>query len=166
MEQFYGTGRRKAAVARVFLRPGGGRITVNGKDFQDYFRGILVGVQALEPLKVTGTAGRYDAVITVKGGGPSGQADAIKLGVARALIGVNPEFRVRLKPGGYLTPRRERSRAQKVRPSQSPSRTAVQQALSVIITLFRLGRSGSTFFLDAFPTWRRPIVDTKRSRYL
>jgi small subunit ribosomal protein S9 len=103
MEQFYGTGRRKAAVARVFLRPGGGRITVNGKDFQDYFRGILVGVQALEPLKVTGSAGRYDAVITVKGGGPSGQADAIKLGVARALVGVNPEFRVRLKPGGYLS---------------------------------------------------------------
>ena len=58
MEQYYGTGRRKEAVARVFLRPGGGRITVNGKDFQDYFRGILVGVQALEPLKVTGTAGR------------------------------------------------------------------------------------------------------------
>ena len=103
MEQFYGTGRRKAAVARVFLRPGGGRITVNGKEFQDYFRGILVGVQALEPLKVTGSAGRYDAVITVKGGGPSGQADAIKLGVARALVEVNPEFRARLKPGGYLT---------------------------------------------------------------
>lgn len=103
MEQFYGTGRRKAAIARVFLRPGPGRITVNGKDFQDYFRGILVGVQALEPLRVTGAAGRYDAVITVKGGGPSGQADAIKLGVARALVKVNPEFRVRLKPGGHLT---------------------------------------------------------------
>ncbi len=103
MEQYYGTGRRKAAVARVFLRPGSGRIMVNGKDFQDYFRGILVGVQALEPLKVTGTAGRYDALITVKGGGPSGQADAIKLGVARALLGVNPDFRDKLKEGGYLT---------------------------------------------------------------
>lgn len=102
MEQFYGTGRRKAAVARVFLRPGNGRITVNGKDFQEYFRGILVGVQALEPLKATGTAGRYDAVITVKGGGPSGQADAIKLGVARALVNVNPEFRNALKPSGFL----------------------------------------------------------------
>jgi len=102
MEQYYGTGRRKAAVARVFLRPGSGRITVNGKEFQEYFRGILVGVQALEPLKVTGTAGRYDALITVKGGGPSGQADAIKLGVARALLAVNPDFRTRLKPGGYL----------------------------------------------------------------
>lgn len=103
MEQYYGTGRRKAAVARVFLRPGNGRITVNGQDFQEYFRGILVGVQALEPLKATGTAGRYDALITVAGGGPSGQADAIKLGVARALVKANPDFRAKLKPGGYLT---------------------------------------------------------------
>lgn len=103
MEQYYGTGRRKNSVSRVFLRPGSGRITVNGKDFQDYFRGILVAVQALEPLKATGTAGRYDALITVKGGGPSGQADAIKLGVARALLKVNPDFRVQLKDGGYLT---------------------------------------------------------------
>ena len=103
MEQYYGTGRRKAAIARVFLRPGNGRITVNGKDFQEYFRGILVGVQALEPLKVTNTAGRYDALITVKGGGPSGQADAIKLGVARALLRVDPNNRPALKQGGYLT---------------------------------------------------------------
>lgn len=103
MEQFYGTGRRKAAVARVFLRPGQGRITVNGKEFQDYFRGILVGVQALEPLKATNTAGRYDALITVAGGGPSGQADAIRLGVARALLKIDPSFRPALKTGGYLT---------------------------------------------------------------
>lgn len=102
-EQYYGTGRRKTAVARVFLRPGQGRITVNGKDFMEYFRGILTGVQALEPLKVTGTAGRYDAYITVKGGGQSGQADAIKLGIARALLVINPEFRNQLKDGGYLT---------------------------------------------------------------
>ncbi len=103
MEQFYGTGRRKAAVARVFLRPGQGRITVNGKEFQEYFRGILVGVQALEPLKATNTAGRYDALITVAGGGPSGQADAIRLGVARALLKIDPSFRNALKSGGYLT---------------------------------------------------------------
>lgn len=103
MEQYYGTGRRKAAVARVFLRPGQGRITVNGKEFQEYFRGILVGVQALEPLKVTNTAGRYDALITVAGGGPSGQSDAIKLGVARALVKVDPNFRPTLKAGGYLS---------------------------------------------------------------
>ncbi|MEX2501378.1 MAG: 30S ribosomal protein S9 [Trueperaceae bacterium] len=102
MDQYYGTGRRKEAVARVFLRPGSGRIHVNGKDFQEYFRGILVGVQALEPLKATNTAGRYDALITVKGGGPSGQADAIKLGVARALLTVDPAYRDVLKQGGYL----------------------------------------------------------------
>ena len=103
MEQYYGTGRRKAAIARVFLRPGNGRIMVNGKEFQEYFRGIFAGVQALEPLKITNTAGRYDALITVAGGGPSGQADAIKLGVARALLQVDPENRVALKKGGYLT---------------------------------------------------------------
>jgi small subunit ribosomal protein S9 len=103
MEQFYGTGRRKEAVARVFLRPGSGRITVNGKDFQTFFRGILKGVQALEPLKVTNTTGRFDAVITVAGGGPSGQADAIQLGVARALLKVDPNLRPTLKQGGYLT---------------------------------------------------------------
>ena len=101
-EQYYGTGRRKEAVARVFLRAGNGRIIVNGKDFQTYFRGILAAVQALEPLKATNTAGRYDALITVAGGGPSGQADAIKLGVARALLKLDPDFRPTLKQGGYL----------------------------------------------------------------
>ena len=101
-EQYYGTGRRKEAVARVFLRAGNGRIIVNGKDFQTYFRGILAAVQALEPLKAANTAGRYDALITVAGGGPSGQADAIKLGVARALLKLDPDFRPTLKQGGYL----------------------------------------------------------------
>jgi len=101
-EQYYGTGRRKEAVARVFLRAGNGRIIVNGKDFQTYFRGILAAVQALEPLKATNTAGKYDALITVAGGGPSGQADAIKLGVARALLKLDPDFRPTLKQGGYL----------------------------------------------------------------
>ncbi len=102
MEQFYGTGRRKASVARVFLRPGSGRITVNGREFQEYFRGVLKGVQALEPLKVTGSAGRFDALITVAGGGPSGQADAIKLGVARALVKMDINLRPRLKQAGHL----------------------------------------------------------------
>ena len=80
-----------------------GRITVNGREFQDYFRGMLAGVEALEPLKATNTAGRYDAVITVKGGGPSGQADAIKLGVARALLKVDPNLRGALKQSGHLS---------------------------------------------------------------
>jgi small subunit ribosomal protein S9 len=103
MEQFYGTGRRKTAVARVFLRPGEGKIMVNGKEFQSYFRGVFRAVQALIAFRETGTAGRYDAYITVAGGGPTGQADAIKLGIARALLKVNPDFRAMMKPRGLLT---------------------------------------------------------------
>ncbi|ADV67183.1 30S ribosomal protein S9 [Deinococcus maricopensis] len=103
MEQFYGTGRRKAAVARVFLKPGEGKIVVNGKEFQMYFRGILRAVHALQAFRETGTMGRFDAVITVTGGGPSGQADAIKLGIARALLKVNADYRPALKSRGLLT---------------------------------------------------------------
>jgi len=103
MEQYYGTGRRKTAVARVFLRPGEGRITVNGKNFEDYFRGIIRAVSALEPFKVVDMMGKFDAYITVKGGGTTGQIDAIKLGIARALEKYNPEFRKKLKPAGLLT---------------------------------------------------------------
>ena len=103
IEQFYGTGRRKSSVARVYLRAGEGRIVVNGKDFQEYFRGILRAFQALEPLRTTGTAGRFDATITVAGGGPTGQADAIKLGLARALVRLDADNRARLKPAGLLT---------------------------------------------------------------
>lgn len=102
-EQYYGTGRRKAAVARVFLKPGEGRILVNGLEFQHYFRGILRAVHALQAFRETGTQGRYDAYITVAGGGPTGQADAIKLGLSRALLKVNPDYRVQLKPRGLLT---------------------------------------------------------------
>jgi small subunit ribosomal protein S9 len=103
VEMFYGTGRRKASIARVFIKSGEGRITVNGKDFQDYFRGILRALQALEPLRATGAVGRFDARITVEGGGPSGQIDAIKLGLARALVRLDADNRTKLKPAGLLT---------------------------------------------------------------
>ncbi|TBH17243.1 30S ribosomal protein S9 [Thermus thermamylovorans] len=103
MEQYYGTGRRKEAVARVFLRPGSGKVTVNGEDFQDYFQGIVRAVAALEPLRAVDVLGRFDAYITVRGGGKSGQVDAIRLGVARALLRYNPDYRARLKPLGFLT---------------------------------------------------------------
>ncbi|AEB11521.1 ribosomal protein S9 [Marinithermus hydrothermalis DSM 14884] len=103
LEQYYGTGRRKTAVARVFLRPGDGKITVNKQDFQDYFRGIIKAVSALEPLRVTGLMGRFDLYITVKGGGKSGQIDAIKLGLARALLQYDADLRAKLKPAGLLT---------------------------------------------------------------
>ncbi|BAW02509.1 30S ribosomal protein S9 [Thermus thermophilus] len=103
MEQYYGTGRRKEAVARVFLRPGNGKVTVNGQDFNDYFQGLVRAVAALEPLRAVDALGRFDAYITVRGGGKSGQIDAIKLGIARALVQYNPDYRAKLKPLGFLT---------------------------------------------------------------
>ena len=103
MEQYYGTGRRKEAVARVFLRPGNGKVTVNGQDFNEYFQGLARAVAALEPLRAVDALGRFDAYITVRGGGKSGQIDAIKLGIARALVQYNPDYRAKLKPLGFLT---------------------------------------------------------------
>jgi len=103
MEQYYGTGRRKEAVARVFLRPGNGKVTVNGQDFNEYFQGLVRAVAALEPLRAVDALGRFDAYITVRGGGKSGQVDAIKLGIARALVQYNPDYRAKLKPLGFLT---------------------------------------------------------------
>lgn len=103
MEQYYGTGRRKEAVARVFLRPGSGKVTVNGQDFNEYFQGLVRAVAALEPLRAVDALGRFDAYITVRGGGKSGQIDAIKLGIARALVQYNPDYRAKLKPLGFLT---------------------------------------------------------------
>ncbi len=103
MEQYYGTGRRKTSVARVFLRPGSGKIEVNGLPFTDYFDGLFKAVSALEPLRQVDANNRFDAYITVKGGGKAGQVDAIKLGLARALVHYNPDLRARLKPAGLLT---------------------------------------------------------------
>ena len=103
MEQYYGTGRRKEAVARVFLRPGNGKVTVNGQDFNEYFQGLVRAVAALEPLRAVDALVRFDAYITVRGGGKSGQIDAIKLGIARALVQYNPDYRAKLKPLGFLT---------------------------------------------------------------
>ena len=103
MEQYYGTGRRKTSVARVFLRPGSGKITVNGVNFTDYFGGLVKAVSALEPLRRVDASSRFDAYITVEGGGKSGQVDAIQLGVARALVNYNGDLRVKLKPAGFLS---------------------------------------------------------------
>ena len=103
MEQYYGTGRRKTSVARVFLRPGSGKVTVTGQAFHEYFQGLVRAMAALEPLRAVDALGRFDAYITVKGGGKTGQIDAIKLGVARALLQYNADLRARLKPLGFLT---------------------------------------------------------------
>jgi small subunit ribosomal protein S9 len=102
--QFYGTGRRKNATARVFLRPGGsGRITVNGKDVEDYFERETAKMVLRAPLVITETDEVFDAYVTVRGGGKSGQAGAIRHGLSRALVVANPDLRPALKKAGFLT---------------------------------------------------------------
>jgi len=99
----YATGRRKTSVARVWLFPGTGKITVNGKDLLDYFGRRTLDMIIRQPFLVTGTEGQYDVRATVKGGGLSGQAGAMLLGIARALVKMNEEFRRGLREKGFLT---------------------------------------------------------------
>ena len=101
--QHLGTGRRKKAIARVFLRPGNGNITVNGKPYDQYFTTETARAVVRQPLLTTETAERFDILILANGGGFQGQADAARLGVARALVEFNSELRSRLKSAGFLT---------------------------------------------------------------
>jgi len=102
--EYYGTGRRKTSVARVYLRPGQGRILVNGKTLDDFFGDEAQRFLVRQPMEITQTLGRYDAMINVDGGGSQGQAGAIRHGVARALLNVPGEhFRGVLKKAGMLT---------------------------------------------------------------
>jgi len=101
--QYYGTGRRKTSAARVFLRPGNGGISVNHRQFDDYFPKEALRVQVRQPLLLTETADKFDILATVAGGGVAGQAGAIRLGIARALCEYNVELRGRLKKEGLLT---------------------------------------------------------------
>ena len=101
--QFYATGRRKESTARVFLRPGAGAITVNHREFVNYFPSEALRVQVTRPLQLTETADKFDVLCTVVGGGVTGQAGAIRLGIARALCEANTENRPRLKKEGLLT---------------------------------------------------------------
>ena len=98
-----GTGRRKTAVARVYLREGNGKITVNGRDVNEYFSDPLCIYQVKQPLQVTDTEGKFDVVITVCGGGPSGQAGACRHGIARALVAENEANKPVLHENGFLT---------------------------------------------------------------
>ena len=100
---FYGTGRRKSSVARVFITPGKGEITVNKRTLDEYFGLETLKTIAKQPLVATGTADQYDIMITVKGGGTTGQAGAIRQGIARALLEADADFRPVLKKAGYLT---------------------------------------------------------------
>jgi len=97
------TGRRKRAVARVRLTPGDGAYTVNGRQIDDYFPSALHRQLITEPFRVTETDGNWDVDVTMHGGGPTGQAGAMRLGIARGLLVVDPEFRDSLKKAGFLT---------------------------------------------------------------
>ncbi len=97
------TGRRKEAVARVRVRTGTGKITINQRDVADYFPSEMHRMVLTEPLRVSESAESYDVDATIHGGGVSGQAGALRLGIARALVEVDPELRVRLKKAGFLT---------------------------------------------------------------
>ena len=101
--QYYGTGRRKSSVARVRLVPGSGKIVINKREFVDYIPSAAVRLDVLQPLNLTNTGSSYDVLVNVVGGGIVGQAGAIRHGISRALLEVNPEFRAVLKKAGMLT---------------------------------------------------------------
>ena len=101
--EYYGTGRRKTSAARVFLRPGTGAITVNHREFERYFQTDALRLQVRRPLMVTESGEKFDILATVAGGGINGQAGAVRLGIARALVEFNAELRKTLKKDGLLT---------------------------------------------------------------
>jgi len=101
--QYCGTGRRKHATARVFLRPGGGTILVNRRPLEDYFRRESLRLQIRQPLILTDTASRFDIHVRIQGGGSAGQAGAVRHGISRALVEYNRELRPKLKEAGFLT---------------------------------------------------------------
>ena len=101
--KFYGTGRRKKSIARVYITPGTGKITINKRDIDNYFGYETLKVIVRQPFAATATDGKFDVLVNVKGGGYTGQAGAIRHGISRALVKVDEEYRPLLKKEGYLT---------------------------------------------------------------
>ena len=102
-KQFYGTGRRRESVARVYIRPGAASFTVNGRPVDDYFKNVAWHTAAVEPLKFTQTLDQLEVRATVKGGGVGGQAGAVRMGLSRAIAVFNPDLRPSLRKNGFLT---------------------------------------------------------------
>ena len=124
VEQYLGTGRRKTAVARVYLRPGKGKLIINAEDWKKYFGDRITLENAMRsPMKETQTLTKYDVIVNVKGGGPAGQAGAIRHGIARALLKINPTYRAALKKAGFLTrdPREKERRKYGLRKARKAS---------------------------------------------
>lgn len=101
--QYFGTGRRKQSVARVRLVPGDGKVIINGRDADSYFPREFLKTHAKEPLEAAGAASRFDVIVDVRGGGTTGQAGAIRMGIARALLQSDEDMRPVLKKGGFLS---------------------------------------------------------------
>lgn len=123
-DSFHAIGRRKTSVARVYLRPGNGTWSVNGRTLEQHLPRQVLQQSANRPLVATETAGQYDVKVNVHGGGVRGQADAIRLGVARALLKINEEFRVRLRSEGLLT--RDPREVERKKPGQPGARKKFQ----------------------------------------
>jgi len=102
-ERYYATGKRKAAIARVWMRSGEGNVVINKRPIDDYLTTEIAKMIVTQPLELTNTMGRYDITVNVRGGGFSGQVGAIKHGISLALLKINPEFREPLKKAGFIT---------------------------------------------------------------
>ena len=125
MEQKHALGRRKSAVARVYVVPGTGSIVINGRVLEDYFKDASLQYIVNQPLDVTGTAGQFDIKVTLVGGGSKGQAEAVRLGIARALCEVDKEaYRSTLKAAGFLT--RDAREVERKKPGQPGARRRFQ----------------------------------------
>ena len=117
-------GRRKASVARVYLKEGKGKITINKRDHKDYFTTDVLQYKVFQPFDLTDTRGKYDATINVNGGGTTGQVEAIRLGISRALVDINPDYKPLLKAEGLMT--RDPRMVERKKPGQPKARKKFQ----------------------------------------
>ena len=124
METIHTIGRRKASVARIYVSKGKGNITVNGKDFKDYFPVDTMQYKLQQPFNIADLAGKFDVKVNVNGGGTTGQAEAIRLAISRALCELDPENRITLKPEGMLT--RDARVVERKKPGQKKARKKFQ----------------------------------------
>jgi small subunit ribosomal protein S9 len=124
METIHTIGRRKASVARIYMSEGKGNITVNGKDFKEYFPVDTMQFKLEQPFNITNVAGKFDVKVNVNGGGTTGQAEAIRLAISRALCELDPENRITLKPEGMLT--RDSRVVERKKPGQKKARKKFQ----------------------------------------
>ncbi|MCK7537484.1 MAG: 30S ribosomal protein S9 [Marinilabiliales bacterium] len=124
MEVINAIGRRKAAVARVYLNDGKGQITINDREYKQYFPNEILQYVVLQPLNLLNVADKYDIKVTLDGGGSKGQAEAIRLGISRALIKIDPEYKPKLKAEGFIT--RDPREVERKKPGQPKARKRFQ----------------------------------------